>query len=198
MHGLAAVIKAYRLPLLTIFSGLNSPKPRMSYNYSPHASYSWTKKSGFYLDAKALRLVYKIKYLESLLRNLRRRLEVNTRHLDKIDFYSTKAKLGWFGSLRRRLNEKFDHKKQRERQIDQIRKKLLEVQIPLDRESIASKEARLAKLRAEFETRIRWESKEAQQDYRKWLCDKKRRQDEKNDWKIKQKRRDRERWEGKW
>ncbi|VTT57891.1 unnamed protein product [Fusarium fujikuroi] len=143
----------------------------MSYSYSLHASYSWTKKSGFYLDAKALRLIYKTKYLKSLLRNLRRRLEVNTRHLDKINFYSTKAKLGWFGSLRRRLDEK---------------------------ESIASKEARLAKLRAEFETRIRWESKEAQQHYRKWLCDKKRRQDEKNDWKIKQKRRDRERWEGKW
>lgn len=170
----------------------------MSYNYSPHASYSWTKKSGFYLDARALRLIYKIEYLESLLRNLRRRLEVNIRHLEKIDFYSTKAKLGWFGSLRRRLNEKFDHKKQRERQIDQIRTQLLVVQIPLDRELIATKEAKLAKLRAEFEPRIQWESKEAQQDYRKWLCDEKRRQDEKKDWKIKQKRRDRERWEGKW
>jgi len=170
----------------------------MSYNYSPHESYLWTKRSGFYLDAKALRLVYRIEYLESVLRNLRHRLYVNTRHLEKIDFYSTKANLDWFRSLRRRLNEKFDHKKQRGRQIDQIRMRLLEVQILVDREAIASKEATLAKLRAEFEPMIQWETKEAQQDYLKWLCDEKRRQEEKNGRKIKRKRRDRERWEGKW
>ncbi|KAF4418930.1 sulfide:quinone oxidoreductase mitochondrial precursor [Fusarium acutatum] len=161
-------------------------------------SYPWTRKSGFYLDAKALKLLHKIECLEHRLRYLRRRLDVNTRDLEKIDFYRTKAKLGWFGSLRRRLNEQLDHEKQRERQIDQIRTKLLEAQIPLDMELIASKEARLAKLQAEFESRIQWESKEAQKDYRKWLCDEKRREDAKNNWKMEQKRRDREKWEGKW
>ncbi|KAF5680233.1 hypothetical protein FDENT_8436 [Fusarium denticulatum] len=177
----------------------------MSCNHSPvsppaarRESYLWSRKKGFYLDRKALKLLCQIECYERCLHTLRNRLDINTRDLEKIDFYSSKAKLGWFRSLRRRLNEQFDHEKQRERQIDQIRTKLLEVQIPLDTALIVKYEARLAKLQAKFEPRIQWKSVEAQKEYQKWLWEEKKREDAKNDSKIEQKRRDRERWEGKW
>ncbi|KAF5986244.1 hypothetical protein FBULB1_2531 [Fusarium bulbicola] len=175
----------------------------MSHNLSPHAaasleSYSWTKKPGFYLDARAVKLLHQIECLEYSLWYARRRLDVNTRDLEKIEFYSTKAKLSWFGSLRRRINEQFDHETQRERQIDQIRTKLLVVQIPLDKTLIAKEEAMLAKLQAEFEARIQWRTQEALKDYRKWLFEEKKREDAKNNCKVEQKKRDREMWEGNW
>ncbi|KAF5551631.1 molecular chaperone [Fusarium mexicanum] len=157
----------------------------MSHNLSPHAaasleSYSWTKKPGFYLDTRAVKLLHQIECLEYSLWYARRRLDVNTRDLEKIEFYSTKAKLSWFGSLRRRINEQFDHETQRERQIDQIRAKLLAVQIPLDKTLIAKNEAMLAKLQAEFEARIQWKTQEALKDYRKWLFEEKKREDAMN------------------
>ncbi|KAG9496223.1 hypothetical protein J7337_012805 [Fusarium musae] len=177
----------------------------MSYNHSPvsppaarRESYLWSGKKGFYLDAKALKLLCIIECYERCLHTRRNQLDLNTRDLEKIDFYSSKAKLNWFGSLRRRLSEQFDREKQRERQIDQLRTKLLEVQIILDSESIARSEARLAKLQAKFEPMIQWQSVEAEKEYHKWLWEEKNREDTKNDLKIEQKRKDRERWEGKW
>ncbi|KAF5609417.1 hypothetical protein FPANT_160 [Fusarium pseudoanthophilum] len=177
----------------------------MSYNHSPASppaarreSYLWCTKKGFYLDAQALKLLCKIEGYERCLHTRRNRLDANTRDLEKIDFYSSKAKLNWFGSLRRRLNEQFDREKHRERQIDQLRTKLLQVQIPLDTDGIAMYEARLAKLQAKFESMIQWESVEAEKEYQKWLWEEKKREDEKNEWKIEQKKRDRELWEGKW
>ncbi|KAF5646194.1 hypothetical protein F52700_1884 [Fusarium sp. NRRL 52700] len=175
----------------------------MPYNLSPYASagpesYSWTRKPGFYLDARAVKLLHRIECMEHNLCHVRRRLDINTRGLEKINFYRSKAKLSWFGSLRRRINEQFDHEKQRERQIDQIRTNLLLAQIPLDRCLIDRGEARLAKLQAEFEARIQWKTQEALKDYRKWLFEEKRREDAKNDWKMEQKKRDRERWEQNW
>ncbi|RBR13581.1 hypothetical protein FVER53590_08542 [Fusarium verticillioides] len=177
----------------------------MSYNHSPvsppaarRESYLWSGKKGFYLDAKALKLLCKIECYERCLHTRRNQLDLNTRDLEKIDFYSSKAKLNWFGSLRRRLNEQFDREKQRERQIDQLRTKLLEVRIILDSESIARSEAKLAKLQAKFEPMIQWQSVEAEKKYHKWLWEEKKREDAKNDLKIEQKRKDRERWEGKW
>ncbi|KAF5724832.1 hypothetical protein FMUND_388 [Fusarium mundagurra] len=174
----------------------------MANNHSPPAarreSYLWSRNKGFYLDTKALKLLCKIECVERCLHNLRHQLDVNTRDLEKIDFYSSKAKLGWFGSLRRRLNEQFDPEQQRERHIDQIRTKLLKVQILLHSELIAKAEVKLAWLQAKFEPRIQWKSQEAQKEYQKWVWEEKRREDAENEWKIKQKRMDRERWEEEW
>ncbi|KAF5623231.1 hypothetical protein F25303_11873 [Fusarium sp. NRRL 25303] len=175
----------------------------MSYNFSPHAavsreSYLYAKRADFRVDAKARKLYRDIVCLDRSLRNLRPQLDINTRDLEKIGFYSTKAKLSWFGSLRRRINEKLDQQKQRDRQIDQIRTQLLVVQIPLDTKTIARREARLAKLRESFEPRIRWKTQEAQQEYQKWLIEARRREDAMDKWKMEQKKRDREQWEDKW
>ncbi|KAF5567033.1 hypothetical protein FNAPI_848 [Fusarium napiforme] len=177
----------------------------MSYHHSPvsppaarRESYLWSRNKGFYLDAQALKLLCKIECYERLLHARRNRLDLNTRDLEKINFYSSKAKLNWFGSLRRRLNEQFDREKHRERQIDQLRTRLLEVQIPLDTKRIGMYEERLAKLQAMFESMIQWESVEAEKEYHKWLWEEKKREDEKNELKIEQKKRDRELWEGKW
>lgn len=175
----------------------------MSYHHSPQDAASLkssprTEKSAFYLDGKAVKILHEIECLNHNLCLIRRQLDINTRDREKIHFYRTKAKLGWFGQLRRRLNEQLDYQKLRERQTDQIRTKLLIIQILSDRKVIARREARLAKLQTDFEARIQWKSKKDEQDYRDWLGDVKRRRDVKNSWKMKQKKRDKERWEGKW
>jgi hypothetical protein len=101
-------------------------------------------RSGFYLDGKAVKILHEIECLNHNICLTRRQQDVNTRVSEKIHFYRMKAKLGWFGQLRRRLNEQLDYQKLRERQIDQIRTKLLIIQILLDREVMARREARLA------------------------------------------------------
>ncbi|KAM5522407.1 hypothetical protein FOXYSP1_16298 [Fusarium oxysporum f. sp. phaseoli] len=156
----------------------------MSYHQSPYDAASLkssprTGKSAFCLDGKAVKILHKIECLNHNLCLIRRQLDVNTRDLEKIHFYRTKAKLRWFGQLCRRLNEQLDY---------QIRTKLLIIPILLNRKVIARREARRAKLQTYFEARIQWKSKKDEQDYRDWLGDVKRRRDVKNIWKMEQKR----------
>jgi hypothetical protein len=175
----------------------------MSYNHSLHDAASLktnpeTGKSGFYLDRKAVKMLHEIELLNHNLYHIRHQLDVNVRDLEKTQFYSTKAKLGWFGSLRRRLNEQIDYRKRRERQIDKTRTDLLIIQILSDRKEIEKKETKLAKLQTDFEARIQWKSEKDEQDYRDWLVDVKILREAKNSWKVEQKKRERERWEVKW